>query len=405
MKSHRIEWLDSIRGLAAIAVLIIHYYHLGLLSLIQISQGNVIASGQSLLEETIQYLQTATLHLGPVYQIHNFILGYYDLGKIGVSLFFFLSGFVVPYSLFAPENPIKRFAISRFFRLYPMYWFSLLLILLFGVSSSAVSIGSIFANLTMFQKFFGMADINGVAWTLQIELVFYICCALLFACRLLKPQNANYAVIGALWLLAIGFACIRLLTGIKTPIAMPLGLSLMFMGYVWRKFLLKEEAIPVRHVGLMGLLFALLIPIVSFMGYSEAGWTYTNTYWIALLLFFSLTTVLRITASPLLFLGKISYSVYLLHAFIGKIIIPFLITLTPQVYKANTLLIFAPMLASTLLTLAIASITYFYIEEPCAKFGKEFTKWLLLPKASRPFRRKVNRTSERLTQSKQNGRG
>ena len=54
-----------------------------------------------------------------------------DTGRIGVVLFFAISGFVIPSSLAAKDgetttHALKVFLIRRFFRLYPAYWVSVL---------------------------------------------------------------------------------------------------------------------------------------------------------------------------------------------------------------------------------------------------------------------------------------
>src|SRR6218665_1482104 len=51
-----------------------------------------------------------------------------NVGGIGVTMFFLISGFVIPSSL-RDDRPrgeeLRVFAIRRFFRLYPAFWFSL----------------------------------------------------------------------------------------------------------------------------------------------------------------------------------------------------------------------------------------------------------------------------------------
>ena len=388
MKRQRIDWIDSIRGLAAFSVMICHYFHISILALLPFLMGNPaykpIHKEHDTLRDTLQFIEQHHLHVDSLANIANYILGYWDLGKVGVALFFFVSGFVIPFSLFRPEAPLQNFAISRFFRLYPIYWVSLAVMLLLGISQMTMSPALILANFTMFQKFIGFPDINGVAWTLQIELMFYILCAILFSVNLLKQQVSNYVTVGILWAIAILFAVVRMYIGIKAPIAMPLGLSLMFIGFVWRKWLLKEEEISNgRMMALLGA-FALVVPGICLLGYGENAATYVSTYLIALVLFILLTTVFKLNQIALLFLGKISYSVYLFHAIIGMMIIPFVVNLTPSVYLENNSLIFIPMLAAIVTTLALSSLTYYLVEEPGVKLGRQVAKKLLQPQPLKP---------------------
>ena len=49
-----------------------------------------------------------------------------NAGRLGVVLFFAISGFVVPFSIkLAHRYPVREFLVTRFFRLYPAYWLSI----------------------------------------------------------------------------------------------------------------------------------------------------------------------------------------------------------------------------------------------------------------------------------------
>lgn len=85
----RLIWLDSLRGIAAIFVVILH-----------------------------NLLESVTF-------------GYFDIGKIGGAIFFLISGFVIPISLY--KKSIKQFIVGRFFRLYPAYGASILLAIKFSL--------------------------------------------------------------------------------------------------------------------------------------------------------------------------------------------------------------------------------------------------------------------------------
>src|SRR6516165_2700913 len=97
------------------------------------------------------------------------------LGRAGVVLFLVVSGFIIPASL-EQGGSNARFWLRRFFRLFPAYWFSLLLAgachgLGYGVTSATA--GQWLLNVTMLQGFFKAPPVWGVFWTLQLELVIY----------------------------------------------------------------------------------------------------------------------------------------------------------------------------------------------------------------------------------------
>src|SRR4029079_3048808 len=105
----------------------------------------------------------------------------FDLGHFGVTLFFMCSGFIIPFSL-ERQNSLYRFWISRIFRLYPLYWFTIgLSIFLAYIQSGERSFSqfllanskTILGNLTMLQLFLGIPHIRGEYWTLAFEMLFY----------------------------------------------------------------------------------------------------------------------------------------------------------------------------------------------------------------------------------------
>ncbi|MFZ5843917.1 MAG: acyltransferase family protein [Pseudomonadota bacterium] len=96
-------------------------------------------------------------------------------GYLGVELFFMISGFVILLS--AHDRSTTAFVRSRLVRLYPAYWLAVtltaLVLLAWGSGKFSVSFGQYLVNLTMLQKFFGVRHVDGVYWTLVVELKFY----------------------------------------------------------------------------------------------------------------------------------------------------------------------------------------------------------------------------------------
>ncbi len=104
------------------------------------------------------------------------ISDYFKYGFLGVNIFFIISGFVI--SLSIKDRSIIKFIISRISRLYPMYWISVLItfivVLLFGEPRFTAELSQFLYNLTMFHNYIGVESIDGVYWTLFIEMKFYI---------------------------------------------------------------------------------------------------------------------------------------------------------------------------------------------------------------------------------------
>jgi peptidoglycan/LPS O-acetylase OafA/YrhL len=97
-------------------------------------------------------------------------------GYLGVPLFFLISGFVIVWSA-AGRTP-GQFLRSRFLRLYPMFWLGVAITLfacwLADFRPEVLNIRVILANLTLVPAYFDVPFIDGVYWTLAIELKFYL---------------------------------------------------------------------------------------------------------------------------------------------------------------------------------------------------------------------------------------
>ncbi|MDQ0992514.1 acyltransferase [Streptomyces sp. V3I7] len=102
--------------------------------------------------------------------------GYFAYGRLGVDLFFLISGFVICMSAWG-RSP-RDFFISRVTRLYPMYWIGVVVsaavIYLVDTPFGHPNPRVVFANLTMLQKPLGVDDLDSVYWTLWPELCFYL---------------------------------------------------------------------------------------------------------------------------------------------------------------------------------------------------------------------------------------
>jgi peptidoglycan/LPS O-acetylase OafA/YrhL len=104
-------------------------------------------------------------------------------GHLGVSIFFLISGFVIPFSV-KGLGPV-RFLVARFFRIYPTYWVGLAagLIAIYVASSvwnSPWTIGAphVALQALLIRDVFWLPSIDQISWTLEVEVKFYILCAL-----------------------------------------------------------------------------------------------------------------------------------------------------------------------------------------------------------------------------------
>lgn len=96
-------------------------------------------------------------------------------GYLGVELFFMVSGFVI--LMTAASGSLRKFVVSRIVRLYPAFWVSVTVtfvaIMAFGGELFNATFSQYFINMTMLNGFVGVPSIDGVYWSLFVELKFY----------------------------------------------------------------------------------------------------------------------------------------------------------------------------------------------------------------------------------------
>ncbi len=349
----RLGYVDCLRGFAAMAVV---YYH------------------------TANHYRLAGEIANPIERgVVSLFTEFSDVGKIAVTLFFAVSGFVIPYSLFKPSRtPLRDFAITRFFRLYPAYWISIFIwvAFLWLARGEATPLERILVNLTMLQQFIGVQNVIELFWTLQIELIFYAICAALFAFGFLRSCRQIAWTSAILLVAALTLAAARWHYERKIPVALPLALSIMFWGFLWRRATVEKLAEARRIVAwLTALLFAAVLPICILaysrdLGEHETWYRYADTYFIALAIFMLFTTRIKVAAPVAIYLGQISYSIYLFGP-LGQEGAERLHPLLPAGWPISVTLLLA-----VALTLPISALVYHMVERPMIELGRHLLRRL-----------------------------
>lgn len=125
---------------------------------------------------------------------------YTKYGYLGVELFFMISGFVI--FMTAASGGAKDFVVSRLVRLYPAFWvccsITTIAAFAFGQSQFAVTVKQFLVNMTMFNNWLGVPPVDGVYWSLYVEMTFYAW--VLGALLLGLIDRAQWLLV--LWLLA-----------------------------------------------------------------------------------------------------------------------------------------------------------------------------------------------------------
>jgi peptidoglycan/LPS O-acetylase OafA/YrhL len=320
-KELRIDWMDALRGAAAILVLVRHYF-------------NISA-------------------LGPV-------AAYIDPGTMGVVAFFCISGYVIPWSVLRKPTTVREFVVSRAFRLYPAYWVSLA----FAVMVFPITMHELLVNISMVQRFIGLPDAIGVYWTLQVELIFYALVAvLLFAGKLADPRTSVWCLLGAC-ALSVAVAIPRVVLAVKTPVAPAFSLVVMFGSFVLyhhrhARFLSSRQLTILLSGALAILLCCFFLAYRADWGAGDTPGRFTVAYLVGIGLFMAFMRF-NIDTAVLRWLGRVSYPLYLIHVPMRQVIVEFVPTLGEA--ATATLGIVA--------TLILAAIVHRVVELPFVNAGK-----------------------------------
>jgi peptidoglycan/LPS O-acetylase OafA/YrhL len=252
--------------------------------------------------------------------VHSTPLAFnFPFGYLGVQLFFIISGFVIFLTLDAAKTPTD-FVVSRFSRLYPTYWVALLASWLAlraaDLPGFTPSVGELIANVTMVHEYFGIASVDGVYWSLGVEIMFYAWMLLFWTTGALK--RPVLVVLGATLTSLVAAFADRLL-GLHVPHTLEVLLllkwspwfalgMLVYMNYrrnLSTSRFLALASLAMAAVWIRGTHVQLLVALVSTFAVLAAArgrlaWAGTR---------------------PLVIIGLISYPLYLIHEKLGWIAI------------------------------------------------------------------------------------
>ncbi len=327
--SEHIKILDFLRGVAALAVVLFHF-------------------GSCVLPTVDNNYFSSVLHYG----------------QYGVQVFFVISGFIIPYSMYKSNYTIRNYFKQlgkRIVRINPPFYVSMILsfILYFsaiiivgrpieGMDWPGIGLVPVFGNLTFTVPFLDTMWYNPVYWTLGIEFQFYVIIGLFLP--LVITKNKFQIISTILVILGVNFLGINGFFSFS---------GLFILGLLL--FLKKKQLIDQW-------LFITLSVVASVSVVFQRDW---------IELLFGLSAYGLILSNINLdfklssFIGKISYSLYITHWAVGlmaEIALKRIIHIHDNpIGKIIMLLVY------TAISILFATIFYRYVEKPFIQFSKKIS--------------------------------
>jgi peptidoglycan/LPS O-acetylase OafA/YrhL len=320
-------------------------------------------------------------------QIPREFSSYAEYMSLFVDLFFVISGFVIALTSTARvQTPGGYFAFlkRRIARLYPLHIATLTFYVIIGVLfelhwiSVAVPLkyewNTLLPQLLMIHGwgFTSTLSFNHVSWSISSELFVYM----VFPVILLVMGQFRIAILG---IVALFVASIIMseslighpLTSLTWDFSIVRALPSFALGVFVHKYAEKWEDILPRWL-LVTTLHGALVLLVAMMTMRS------NPYAILLVIYILFVSavlcdrqrIMTITSvRPVAYLGRLTYSTYMLHTVVGTIVVS---GLFPRLFEPSLPTRIVAVLCATLVTMVAAYVSYHYFETP---LRERITSW------------------------------
>lgn len=312
--------------------------------------------------------------------------GIITLGNKAVPIFVALSGLLtfrslekVTYKNVDLRISLMQFFINRFYRIYPLYFFTTLLslVIFFGnyfynnKFNIQIFIDRLFGEVFMLRIIGWQGMVNPPTWSLYVEVSFYIVAPLIFL--LIKKQKILFSISAFLILNFSEINCIREYSLWKY-FALGIIASEVLKNKLVNRNLSSYLAFAALGIFLLDVYTQLNSDLINI---KNCPIEYTNLLSLSILIFLiSIPNAkplnIFLESAPFKFLGTISYSLYLTHSLIISNIfnISFngnggLIKLSSGDLELDFIYVFALIIPALI---SSASISYLIFEKPFLKF-------------------------------------
>jgi peptidoglycan/LPS O-acetylase OafA/YrhL len=349
-KDKHLLFLDSARGIAALLVCISHYIDRG-------------------------------YHDSPATNYLFFIFN----GNEAVSFFFVLSGFVLSYKYLVLNKPIdiKKFWVTRVFRLFPAYFLTIVINTLLSLRHdlnfrNLINIFILnkygFWQEAILLRFHNLYYFPG--WTLTMEM----CCSLImpfFIILAFKDRRTIFYFFLAL--LFIGnsmFYCSHFLLGTIISCYFFELTAPSFRLTKWYKFryivlFIAIILFSIRRIDKLYPLWPSYKSVADFLNIEFFLYSGLASFVFVAALLISPRARKFLENKVLVFIGKISYSIYLIHTFAISLVYIYIVPLLPSQYPPLILLV--SFVVYSAIMLILATLVHRYVELPFMAYGRKLT--------------------------------
>jgi len=344
----RIKELDYLRGLAALGIMCYHY---------------------------MKWLY--------VYEGANSFIG--RVSVYGVEIFYIISGITLYHvyhqKLTRNKGPILAYFLKRFFRIFPLFWLSILLTLL--ITLKHTSLQNLLLNVSgLFSIVSWDTYISPGTWSVGNELVFYL--VFPFLLYLHQLNGIIYALVGLILFILYHYFAFYIFNPNDTLhnqwslFINPLNHLLLFYIGMSIPILFRKEKTTNKNFTFLILFGAIILFDIPtgddgiYLLYGINRWLFTIASAFICIGFYCLEMNLpKWLDQPFKQLGEMSYAVYLLHPFFYQLICNAIRKAAQLGYNfphSNSLLI----LIAVLFTLLMSKFIYHYFEVYFIKKGTTY---------------------------------
>jgi peptidoglycan/LPS O-acetylase OafA/YrhL len=353
----KLDYIDALRGIAIISVLIVHTHEYG---------HNILP--------------------GVITNIVN-------QGARGVQLFFLVSAFTLFISFknrtTSERFPIRNFFVRRFFRIAPMYYLGIGYYLIqdgLGArywlgDAPKITIANIAANLTFLHGFnpYHITSLVPGGWSIGVEMTFYFMMPLLFS----RIKNINQAF--AFFIISILLKLVLQVVLKKFPIIsfdrlwleylflyFPSQLPIFCLGILFYFIVVEKESVSAIS-GVSVLVFSGMVLAQLSVG-KQIILSNHILFGIGFLCLAYSLSIYRFTllVNPIVnYIGKISFSMYVVHFAVLHWLNQFHLT---DYFGSELINFMVRFLVVVTLTIIISILLYYVIEVPFQSLGKKLIK-------------------------------